>query len=285
MSDDGIERITLRTPWSDCVVSPFGGQVLGFRLHGGRDLFWMTSQPKPLPAPIRGGVPVCWPWFARQGVPADAPQHGTVRTLRWRIDELASAPDGTLTLAMSPDIGTRRLHASDTVSDALDVSLQVEVGRSLTLTLATRNHSATPQPLTQALHGYLALGDVARARIEGLDGVDYLDNRAAGARRTQQGVFAAPAACERIYHGFASDPQLTLVDETDGRRVRLAVQGSRSIVVWNPGADLSAGFADLPAGDWQRFVCIEPANAGPDARLLAPGAEHRLVQRLELLAD
>lgn len=279
---DGIPRTQLRTPWSSCVVSSFGGQLLSFKPARGAEVFWMTANPLPLPKPIRGGVPLCWPWFARQGVPNDAPQHGTVRTLPWRIDAIATTEDGTVSLAMSPDTTQRVRHPSDHVSDALSLSLEIVVGRTLTMTLVTRNRSPIEQPLTQALHGYFALGDIAAARIEGLDGVAFQDNRAAGAIRSQRGAFSAPAACERIYHGFAGDPAVTLVDERESRRISLTTEGCRSLVVWNPGEDLAAGIADMPTGGWRRFVCIEAANAGPDRRRLAPGQVHRLTQRIEV---
>ncbi len=276
-----VPCIEIRTPWSTCTLSTFGAQVLSFRPAGGAEMLWMTRAPRPRPAAIRGGVPLCWPWFGRQGVAPEAPQHGTARTMPWRIVDLATEPDGAQTVRLAPDAPQPAV--GDGRASALEVTLSVRVARELRMVLATHNASSSDQPLTQAFHNYFALGDVARARIEGLAGLPYLDHRAGGAPARQDGEFPAPAACDRVYHGFADDPSVTLVDGTDGRRIRVSASGSRSLVVWNPGADLAAGLPDVPAGEWPRFVCIEPSNAGPDARTLVPGETHRLRQTIELL--
>jgi glucose-6-phosphate 1-epimerase len=260
------ERLTLVTPWSRCEISLFGAQVLSFAPAGGTDLLWTTPIPKPLPAPIRGGIPLCWPWFARQGVDASQPQHGHARTAMWRVSAQRTLPAGEQEVELQP---CERLHA-------LSPTLRVTVGAALAIVLDTRNDSEVSQPLTQALHTYLAVGDVARCRVRGLDGAEYLDNRDGGRAKRQAGAFESPAACERIYHGLADGYALALEDDALGRRVAIAAQGSGSVVVWNPGADLSQGVSDLPAEGWRRFLCVEVAHAGPDARRLAPG-EHAMI--------
>lgn len=267
-----MNAFVVDTPWSRAGISPFGAQVLSFVPAGGEDLLWMSPAPLPPPAAIRGGVPLCWPWFARQNVPATAVQHGPARISEWQVVSRRVGADGEPELVMRP-VG--RL-------DPMSVELVITVGRSLRISLVTVNEDRVPRTLTQALHTYLRVADVERSMITGLDGLPYIDSRQGGAAARQQGDIDPPVALDRIYHGFAGDPVVSVVDRVAQRTLTVRAEGSRSIVVWNPGAALAAGMKDVPADSWRGFVCVEAANAGPDRRELAPGQSHRLTQTLSM---
>lgn len=268
MTDTLPRIVELATPWSTCRVSLFGGQVLSFVPMGARDLLWMTDRPRPLPAAIRGGVPLCWPWFGRQGAPDGAPQHGHARTAHWKVDALRTLPGGERTLRLVPEAP---IHALTPVLD-------LTVGERLTMRLTTVNETGVPQTLTQAFHTYFAVGDASRAVLHGVEGRPVRDNRDGGAETTQRGPMAGLVACERLVHGYDADPRLVLEDPAWSRRIGIDTGGSRSVMVWNPGADLVAGFADMASEAWREFVCVEIANCGPDDRVLQPGGLHELVQ-------
>lgn len=272
MTESTAPVLELSTRWSTCRVSLFGAQVLSFVPMGTRDLLWMTDRPKPAPAPIRGGVPLCWPWFGRQGAPDGAPQHGHARTARWKVDTMRALPGGERTLRLLPEAP---IHALTPVLD-------LTVGERLTMRLTTVNETDAPQTLTQAFHSYFAVADAARAVVHGLEGRRYRDNRDGGAETTQDGAFAGPVACERLYHGFDADPRLSIDDPAGARRIAIETGGSRSVMVWNPGADLARGFADMGPDAWRAFVCVEVANCGPDDWVLQPGGMHELMQMIGL---
>ncbi len=269
MTGPAADLVELTSPWSVARISLFGGQLLSFVPAGTDDLLWMSPAPLPRPAPIRGGVPLCWPWFARQNMPASAAQHGPARVSRWRVVGRDRLADGRERVALAPQQSL----------DPMDVTLTVTAGLTLQMVLTTRNNDVRPRLLTQAFHSYLRVADVEQVAIDGLDGASYLDSLDNG-RPDRQAGRLAPTACDRIYHGLADGTPVTVDDPVAGRRVTVTGQGSGSVVVWNPGPQLAARMADLPGDAWRGFVCVEVANAGPDARTLAPGQTQVLAQGL-----
>jgi glucose-6-phosphate 1-epimerase len=294
-SRQGLETLLIDTPLARCEIALFGAQVLSFvPRHDGRDLLWCSDARLAPARPFRGGIPVCWPWFARQGVAESAPQHGFVRTLPWRvvsIEEAAdSASDGRgggadaspdkVTIVMAPDDAAFAVAAgiADWPADCTP-TLTVAIGRDLTVTLATLNRSEQTLTLTQALHTYFRVGDVAAVGVDGLQGLNYLDKLSGFAEFTQSAAWTFEGACDRIY--LQSGPQHAIHDPILGRRVDIHAEGSASTVVWNPGADGVRAFEDIPPGDWFQYLCIEAANCGPlNIVALEPGEQVRLVQRL-----
>jgi glucose-6-phosphate 1-epimerase len=280
----GHETLLIDTPLARCEVSLFGAQVLSFiPKHDGRDLLWCSDARLEPGRPIRGGIPVCWPWFARQGVDESAPQHGFVRTLPWSVQAIdEQSPDGTVTVALVPDPAAFDALTEDVRQGwplACRPSLVIAVGDALTVTLQTHNRSDRTVHLTQALHTYFRVGDVIAAKIGGLTGLRYLDKIAGFAESMQTAPWRFSGACDRIY--LASDGRHDIGDPVLDRKIRVEAQGSASTVVWNPGADGVLAFADIPPRDWFRYVCVEAANCGPlDAVTLAPGEETRISQRI-----
>jgi glucose-6-phosphate 1-epimerase len=154
------------------------------------------------------------------------------------------------------------------------------VGATLQLALTTRNTGAAPFDITQALHSYLAVGDIAEVAVLGLDGCRYIDKVAGpGAPRPMQvGPVRFTGEVDRVYQAVPSE--LAVHDAAGARRVELRSEGSRTAVVWNPGADKAATIADLGAPAHRSYVCVETANAGDEVIALAPGAVHRMAVEL-----
>ena len=151
----------------------------------------------------------------------------------------------------------------------------------LDIALSTTNTGTTPIALTQALHTYLAIGDIAGVSVAGLDGCAYVDKLAAdvaGAQRRQSGGILIAQEVDRIY--FGTRGPIDVVDPRLGRTIRVTRAGSDSAVVWNPWRDKAARLGDItdPAGGdaWRRLLCVEATNAGPDVVHLAPGATQTL---------
>ena len=278
----GHNCLQLKTRHGTAILALQGAHLLSWVPTGQRDVFWLSPQSLPEPAAIRGGVPVCWPWFARQGMPADALQHGPVRNLTWQISAIHASSDDEVSLSLAP---------CEPVALAPDlrVSLRITLGASLSQTLHTRNLGIQPFQLTQALHSYFAVGDATQTSIEGLTGLAYQDKLRGMMPDTQQTPFAFDSSCDRIYHHAAqhspgnSNHRYTLTDSAWKRCIAVDTQGSQSVVVWNPGSETARTMADVPDEGWHDFFCIEAANAGPNVIALAPGAEHRLGQTLSII--
>ncbi|MDI5921476.1 D-hexose-6-phosphate mutarotase [Halomonas sp. LR5S13] len=225
---------------------------------------WVTPTPQPLPGAIRGGIPLCWPWFADENTADESPDrsgpmHGPARKAQWRLDAVDEHEEG-VELHLSPE---ERLHGQLVPRAVIQAN-----ARRLHVELITEHVGETPVKITGALHSYLAVADAFACRIEGLAGATYLDKLADFAERDQQGELAVRGALDRIYR---SNAELCLDDGT--RRLRIARQGSDSAVVWHPG-DAPPGDTSIEAA--RHFLCVESANTRLDPVWLVPGAQHLL---------
>ena len=278
----GYECLQLRNTHGTVIVSLHGGQVLSWTPAGQQDVFWLSSQAKPAPAAIRGGVPVCWPWFSKQGMPQGAMQHGPVRNVIWKLSACQTGDNGAVLLSLEPDRTTAGGDAVDAYAEHLEVCLDIELGSSLRMALSTCNRGPEPFALTLALHTYFAVGDVEQVQLQGVEGLRF-DSRMEGTHgKLQVGAFKLHTQCDNTYAqaNQRAEHQYLLMDPVWKRRISLRTLGSQSCVVWNPGADGAAAMADMPDAAWKDFLCVEAANAGPDVVILAPGAQHQLQQTL-----
>jgi glucose-6-phosphate 1-epimerase len=267
----GFSVLRINTPLARAAVSLHGGQLLSYIPHGFDDLLWVSPLSKRAPDAIRGGVPVCWPYFGRQGQPAEAPQHGFARNAEWTLTDSRIDSEGAATIELT---------LPERAGTPLRLKQTLHIGRELQQSLTTRNTGAETVAFTQALHSYFHVGDAERVQASGLDGLTYVD-KYDGDEHVQSGAWNLqdprdPGRSDRIYHRTGN--RFALIDPVLGRRIDLTTSGSRSLVVWNPGASGIAAIGDAPADGWRRFVCLEAANAGEDTISLAPGQAHALQQ-------
>lgn len=272
----GLPFIRVRNAHAEAVVSLHGAQVLSYRpLGASADVLFVNERAHHQAGKaIRGGVPVCWPWFGPDPQGLGRPAHGLARTRQWALRQTVVLPGGEtqVVLGLNDTVDTRALWPH-----AFDLSLAITVGATLRLALTTRNTDTTPLTITQALHSYFAVGDIAQTRVQGLDGCAYTDKAtgAGGAVKLQTGDVTVAAEVDRIYSGVPAS--LTVVDGAQNRRVDITSEGSHTAVVWNPWAAIAAGMTDLQDDEYRRFVCVETANAGAEVITLAPGSTHTLV--------
>lgn len=265
--------VELTTPSGCAIVALKGAQVLSWTPTGQSDVLWLSPQARlDMPKAVRGGIPICWPWFGAHPDDPAHPSHGVARTALWQ----ATASDAGDDVAAI----TLELASSGGAADGLHARLTVRLTTNLDIALTTTNTTQQPVTLTQALHTYFAVGDIERAHVEGLDGAAYLDQLDGLARKTQSGPVTFAAETDRIYLG--SPPRLTIADGASGRAVHISGQGSTATVVWNPWAEKSARLGDLGSDGWRRMLCVETANAGPGAIQLQPGAHHTLAAQFSI---
>ncbi len=225
--------------------------------------------------PPHAGVPVCWPWFGPGRTGGMTPSHGIARTAEWTLVGHDVGADGT-TLRY-------RLTSDDVSSEAWPhpyrLDLVATLGDRLTLSLTTTNTGPAAVVLEEALHAYLAVGDVRRATITGLDGAMFHD-KVTGEERTQEGDVVLTAETDRVYR---SDAAVVVTDPVLGRRLRVETEGAADRVVWNPWADKGPGIDDI-GDEWPRFVCVEAANVLDDALTVPPGRTHTMTYHLSVEA-
>ena len=269
----GIPALMIDTPHARAAISLFGGQVLSYTPTGFDDLLWASPSTARPPKAIRGGIPICWPWFARQGVAPESPQHGRVRAEPWKIMRSTVHTNTDIEFALAP---------VDEALHPMTVEQTIRIGSELTQSLTTTNTTRGAFSLTNAFHTYFRVGDAERISIAALAGLAYLDKPTDFARKVQTEPFRLHGECDRIYVDTQGD--YVLDDPVLARRIRVRSSGSRALVVWNPNAEKIKTFADIPHDGWRTYFCLEVANAGADVVEVAPGAVHRIEQILSVEA-
>jgi glucose-6-phosphate 1-epimerase len=248
-----------------------GAQVLTWAPAGQPAVVWLSPAAKFAPGKsLRGGAPVCWPWFGPHPDDPAKPGHGFARNLDWEILTAERVSDGTrLVLGFTPGAAQQALWPYQA-----ELELAVTVGERLLMELTTRNTGTIPLSITQALHTYFHVGDIAVVRVEGLDGCEYIDKVDGGARKRQSGAVAIDGEVDRVYLGCPGEA--VIVDEALRRRIRIGKRGSQSCVVWNPGAEKGAKFGDMGDDGYRRMLCVETTNAGDDVVTIASGKSFTL---------
>lgn len=248
--------------------------------HGAHVMEWQPHGEKPVvftseaavyaeDTAIRGGVPVCFPWFGPGREPGAPFGHGFARTTTWtQVGNDVADDVHTVTYRLSHTDAT-----DDYWPHAYWALLSAGFGRELTVSLSVTNLDTAPFTYEAALHTYLAVEDIAQVRVEGLDGVDFVDKTDGMRRSRQEGPVTFAGLVDRVY---ASPGPVRVVDSAGERRLSVATSGARQLVVWNPGADKAAEIPDLAPGEWRRFVCVEAGCVLDGAVELAPGDTHVL---------
>ncbi|MEO7107259.1 MAG: D-hexose-6-phosphate mutarotase [Rhodoferax sp.] len=285
MNHAGHACLQLTTRHGTAIVALHGAQILSWHPKGHRDVFWLSTLSEPAPAAIRGGVPVCWPWFGKQGMPQGGMQHGPVRNRPWDVISVQDDSAEVISLTLAPCRATTPDDPLARFARQLQLTMRIDLQETLTQTLETRNSGMQPFVLTQALHNYFAVQDALQVHVAELAGLHYIDKLATSEQQTlpiQQGPFTLHENCDRIYQQHATSPthRYTLDDRAWQRRIHITTQGCQSLVVWNPGQAQARTMADVPDDQWQNFLCLEAANAGSDVVTLAPGEQHQLIQTL-----
>lgn len=220
-------------------------------------------------AAIRGGIPVCWPWFANGPSGDQTPSHGLARTATWTLgDHSDSRVQWALSSGELPDEYAR---AESTLEARIE-------GHSLRVAHTVTNAGDTALSYEIALHTYVHVGDVRDAKIRGLDGVHYFDKVTQEANR-QAGDLRIDAEVDRIYE---SDSTVEVLDPTLNRLITVTNEGAQNVVVWNPGPEGAHEMADFADEEWTQMVCVETANIGERRVHLAPGASHTTALRLDV---
>ncbi len=267
----GLTKVVVTTPAATAEVYLHGAHVTHYQPAGQPPVLFLSRQSLFRPdKAIRGGVPICFPWFGPLDGHPKAPAHGFARTSPWTL--AAATRDG--------DVVTVRLdlaRAADPASDwphAFRAEYTVLVGPAdLTTGLTVHHAGGDPFTYEAALHTYLHVGDVRRLSVTGLEGTAYKDKTLGN--RDQPGVdgpIRFVGETDRVY--LDTGAAVTVNDPALGRTVAVHKHGSASTVVWNPWVDKAAALPDLGDDEWPAMVCVETANVGRNAVTLGPGQAH-----------
>jgi glucose-6-phosphate 1-epimerase len=268
----GLPKIQITTPNALGEMYLHGAHVTSWKPAGEEEVLFLS--PHSLyedGKAIRGGVPVCFPWFGAKADDPKAPAHGFVRTKSWQLESIGQSGEEIILSTVSDD-GTRAVWPHD-----FRLEYRVVFGTELLMELTMTNAGKAPLRFEEALHAYYSVGDVTRASISGLDGVKYLDKTDSLHEKTQSGDITITAETDRVYLHTAH--ALELYDPVLQRRIAVEKEESRSTVVWNPWVEKAREMTDLGDDQWKSMLCIEAANVGDVAVELAPGEQHMMTAR------
>jgi glucose-6-phosphate 1-epimerase len=220
--------------------------------------------------PIRGGVPICFPWFAAHATDSTAPMHGFARLADWQLADAAHAAGAVhLSFVLTDDEVSRK----SAWPHRFRAEFRVSLGEALGMALDVSNPGDAPLSYEAALHTYFAVGDIRQVTVTGLAGTEYLD-KVDGLARKRQGeapiVFAGET--DRIY--LDTEAAAVIHDPVLKRRIEVAKSGSSSTIVWNPWTDRARALPDFGDDQWTEMLCIETANVRERAVILEPGSHH-----------
>ncbi len=251
-----------------------GAHVMEWRPAGEKPVLYMS--PDALleeGKPIRGGIPVCWPWFGPHPTDSTQPAHGFVRGMMWTVGQVVENMAGV----------TLQFHLKDSEASravwphAFELMLEVKMGAQLSIALHIKNTGTEAWSMTGALHTYFCVADIRETAVIGLDDAFYVESRLSPERIEQSGPITFDREVDRNYE---SRDTVRILDRKGARTLVVEKSGSRATIVWNPWIEKSKRLPDLPDEAYFGFLCIEAANAAPDVVAMHPGKEHVLAQKV-----
>ncbi|MBQ23802.1 D-hexose-6-phosphate mutarotase [Alcanivorax sp.] len=269
----------LRHRGQTLVIAEQGAQVLEYGRDGAPPILWLSEQAAyRIGHGVRGGVPVCWPWFGALERNPDSvtqqyslhtpPAHGLVRQQPWQLSEQhLHAKQAQLVFRLADQADRQHL-------PPVTPTLTITLSDALSLSLGNHNHGDRPVTVSQALHTYLAVADSRQITVQGLAHTPYVDALADWQTRQDSDALQFDQETDRLYLQLPS--QLQVEDPLWQRQIQLTCRGSHSAVVWNPWVDKSLQLSQFAPDAWQRMLCIETARVLDNVLTLDPGEYHEM---------
>jgi glucose-6-phosphate 1-epimerase len=271
----GLPIVSLINTYGSCEVSLYGGHVLAYRPIGHSPVIFVSQKSAFEPGkPIRGGIPVCWPWFGPHPTDPKKDRHGFARLMQWELD--GTEYSGTSTVLR---LSLRDSELSRFIWDhAFVLKLTITLDQYLQLSLTAENCDTKPFEMSQAFHPYFQVGDIAQTTVFGLDKAFY-DDLVTNENILQEGPLVVQGRVDRMY--VPEKNEAAIRDSKLKRAILLTFSGTRNLVVWNPWIDVCRALPDLGDDEYLKFICVEPANVKDTAIELEPGARHTLSMTIQ----
>lgn len=261
-----LPMVEVTTPWSNAEIYLHGAHITHFQRHSEPPLLFLSQCSRfEIGAPIRGGIPIIFPWFGKTaGKPG---QHGIARVRDWDLKELHSPTDGSVTLRFalprSPD------------GPNCGVDYRVTIAEKLTAELVVANQSPGNFTFENCLHTYFTVGDIGAVKITGLQGSEYLNQPTQFSRHTDTAdAIRVAGEVDRAYLNTTATVEIH--DAALRRVIRVEKAGSRSTVVWNPWIEKAKAMPDFGDEEYKTMLCVESGNVASDRITLPPGGTAHL---------
>jgi glucose-6-phosphate 1-epimerase len=267
----GLPKIRVTAPWASADIYLHGAQLTSWQPVNAEEVLFLSEHSNWQDGrAIRGGIPVCFPWFRSKDDAPSAPAHGLVRTKEWRLESVNIVGESVAVICSTEnDESTHRWWPH-----AFRLAHILTIGKSLRLELIVTNTGQTPFRFEEALHTYFRVSQIEKVSIRGLDQIAYLDNIDGNRRKTQSGDLILTATTDNAYIDVHRAAEL--IDPAWRRTIRTEKGNSATTVVWNPWQAGAASLSDLGDDEWRQFACVEASNILASAISLAPSQEHRM---------
>jgi glucose-6-phosphate 1-epimerase len=267
----GLQKVRITSPEVVGEMYLHGAHITSWKPAGKEEVLFLSSLSRwEHGRAIRGGVPICFPWFGGKADDPKAPAHGFVRTKAWQLESIAQAGDGvTVSMFTESDEDTKRWWPGE-----FGLGYRVTFASELRLELVVTNTGKTSLRFEEALHAYHRVGNILKTRVGGLSTVHYIDKTDSNRMKSQQGEIAIVSETDRVY--LNTSDAIELEDPVLRRRTRVAKENSRTTVVWNPWVQKAHSLSDFADDEWMQMICIETSNVSDFAVDLAPGQQHKM---------
>ncbi len=255
--EEDLVFITVSNKHADADICLYGAHVTSFRPHKSMEVLWMSPDSSfEVGKPIRGGIPVCFPWFGPHKTDPEKPQHGFARLMYWDILETTTKPGGETLVRL-------QLCSSDETKAYWPYNFCAEmsilVGKTLEVSLKITNKSDQPFDYTCALHTYYNLSAIENLSIDGLQGTSYYNQITGENGIQEEETLLINEPITRHY--LNTEVPVVITDSAFRRNIIVQKSGSKVTTVWNPGEETCAKIGDIPDDGYETFVCVEATNA------------------------
>lgn len=273
--ENGLQYLEIDNPLATGKIALQGAHVMHwqpkFLAH---PVLWLSSNARYVKGrSIRGGTPICWPWFGAHPTDSTLCPHGFARVIPWRVMDIDATPTGATRIILEMQ---QTPEAQRQLSYPYELTLTITIGRRLRIDLATTNLAEHPFVIGEAFHTYFNVSDISNIQITGMQDLVYLDKLLKYERNVEHNALSFDGQeYDRVYVDHSSD--CAIHDSGYNRIIHVAKSGSDTTVVWNPGADKAGSMGDMGVeNEWRKTICVETTNAMDNMVVINPGRKHTL---------
>jgi glucose-6-phosphate 1-epimerase len=277
----GLIKAVIDNDFGHCEVYLQGAQVTSFVPKGEDEVLWLSEKAVFCEGKaIRGGIPLCWPWFGPHLTDNSNATHGFARISQWQVADVQTTKGAAtvLTLSLSQSESSLALWPFN-----FELQYQITVADTLSVALTLTNTNDCDVQISEALHSYFLVGEIGQVAVEGLSDIDYLDKVDNGVRYKQMGDITVDREVDRV---FVDTKQSCLLKDAEKRRtIEVSKSGSNSTILWNPWVDKARAMFDMNDDAYQSFICIESGNAIDNLVTVKVGEMHCISQTIKAVSS
>lgn len=271
---NGLQYLEIDNPLATAKIALQGGHVMHWQPKFEKQpVLWLSEHTRYVKGrSIRGGIPVCWPWFGAHPTDSTLCPHGFARVIPWKLIDADSTETGATRIVLQME---ETEEAKRQLSYAYVLTMVITIGKRLKIDLSTTNKAAHPFVIGEAFHTYLNVSDVENIRISGLQDCTFADKLREYQRYVEHHILKFNGEFDRVYLNHNS--YCLVHDPIYNRVIRVAKSDSDTTVVWTPWEEKAHAMGDMGDRDeWRHMICVETANALENAVVISPNRTHTM---------